>query len=80
MAAPMAKGDSTSTWVRWVIGILAGVILGLGAYVGTALATVDYHDKDVAQRERSQEKLEDERRRYLDGKFENLERTIRGDP
>ena len=73
----MSTRSDTATWVRWVLGIIIGAIVVLAGYIGTALATVEYHDKDVAQRERSQEKLEEERKRYLDGKFDDLEQAIK---
>lgn len=62
----MATNAETASWTKWVMGFLILGLIALAGYVGTAVATEDYHDKDMKRRGEAAEKLEAARKETRD--------------
>lgn len=62
----MSNRNDTAAWTKWVMGFLILTIIGMVSYMGTAVATEAYHDKDMRQRDESAKQIEAARKETRD--------------
>lgn len=55
------RNGETANWVRWLMGIIIGALIVLASYIGTAMATTDYHDADMRRSKESHDEIQMQR-------------------